>query len=240
MSRRAQSDLWLLGLAFAGGVVDATSYLGLGHVFTANMTGNTVLLTVALARGSGAGVVRSAVALGGFALGVALAATLRPAGGAPWPGRARRALLLEALALTGLLVIWVLAGVSGTRHALIALAGVAMGAQSAAVQSSDVSGVNTTFMTSTFMNAVEGVIARIRRSPRARSAPGNVPAAAWVIYGLGALAGAFTVRAWHAGVVGVPLVIVAIVTIDACAQNRVANKRKARLSPARAVQNEEA
>ena len=39
----------LLTLAFAAGYVDALGYLGLGGVFTANMTGNTVLLGILLA-----------------------------------------------------------------------------------------------------------------------------------------------------------------------------------------------
>lgn len=37
----------LLLLACAAGAIDAISYLGLGRVFTANMTGNTVLLSLA-------------------------------------------------------------------------------------------------------------------------------------------------------------------------------------------------
>ena len=39
----------LLGLTTVTGVVDAVSFLGLGHIFTANMTGNIVLLGFALA-----------------------------------------------------------------------------------------------------------------------------------------------------------------------------------------------
>jgi uncharacterized membrane protein YoaK (UPF0700 family) len=39
----------LFGLAAVTGMVDAVCYLGLGHVFTANMTGNVVLLGFALA-----------------------------------------------------------------------------------------------------------------------------------------------------------------------------------------------
>jgi uncharacterized membrane protein YoaK (UPF0700 family) len=38
----------LLGLTVVTGVVDAVSFLGLGHVFTANMTGNVVFLGFAL------------------------------------------------------------------------------------------------------------------------------------------------------------------------------------------------
>jgi uncharacterized membrane protein YoaK (UPF0700 family) len=37
----------LLGMAAVTGLVDAGSFLSLGHVFTANMTGNIVLLAFA-------------------------------------------------------------------------------------------------------------------------------------------------------------------------------------------------
>ena len=48
LSAAARRDLLLLGLTWAAGFVDAVSYLGLGNVFTANMTGNTMLLGIAL------------------------------------------------------------------------------------------------------------------------------------------------------------------------------------------------
>lgn len=37
-------DALLIGLTLAAGVVDAVSYLGLGQIFTANMTGNLASL----------------------------------------------------------------------------------------------------------------------------------------------------------------------------------------------------
>ena len=42
----------LLVLTFTTGLVDAVSYLGLGHVFTANMTGNIVFLGFGIAGGT--------------------------------------------------------------------------------------------------------------------------------------------------------------------------------------------
>ena len=48
-SLRDPLALTLLSLTLTTGVVDAVSYLGLGHVFTANMTGNVVLLGFGLA-----------------------------------------------------------------------------------------------------------------------------------------------------------------------------------------------
>jgi len=49
----------LFGLAAVTGLVDAVCYLALGHVFTANMTGNVVLLGCAVAGGESLSVSRS-------------------------------------------------------------------------------------------------------------------------------------------------------------------------------------
>ena len=64
----------MLALAFAAGYIDAVSYLGLSRVFTANMTGNTVLLGIALAQLDGDAAARSGLALAGFLAGAAAGA----------------------------------------------------------------------------------------------------------------------------------------------------------------------
>src|SRR5437899_13104886 len=59
----------LLGLTVVTGLVDAFSYLVLGHVFVANMTGNVVFLGFALAGAAGFSVSASLSAIGAFCLG---------------------------------------------------------------------------------------------------------------------------------------------------------------------------
>ena len=59
----------LMVLTMTTGIIDAVSFLGLGQVFTANMTGNTVFLGFALASAEGLSVERSLVALAAFAAG---------------------------------------------------------------------------------------------------------------------------------------------------------------------------
>src|SRR5438105_8483440 len=59
----------LLALTVVTGLVDAFSYLVLGHVFVANMTGNVVFLAFALAGASGFSVPASLSALGAFSIG---------------------------------------------------------------------------------------------------------------------------------------------------------------------------
>lgn len=59
----------LFGLTFVTGIVDAVSFLGLGHVFTANMTGNVVFIGFALGGAPDLSVFRSVVALAAFMIG---------------------------------------------------------------------------------------------------------------------------------------------------------------------------
>src|SRR5438045_8869317 len=59
----------LLALTFTTGVVDAVSYLGLGRVFTANMTGNVVLLGFGIAGSGGLPVIGPVTSLVAFVLG---------------------------------------------------------------------------------------------------------------------------------------------------------------------------
>ncbi len=199
----------LLALALGAGCLDAIDYLGLGRVFTANMTGNTVLLGVALARHSGPDAARAATALGGFCLGAACGVALIRTKGR-WPGTAWATFTLEAFSLAALLGLWLANGKADPRYVLIALSGIAMGAQSAAVRASDVRGVNTTYMTGTLVNAIARVVDRLRGSRHAEEGP-ILPGVAWMTYGLGAVAGAFAVRAWHAPAVSIPLAAVCAV-----------------------------
>src|SRR2546426_2711646 len=57
----------LIGLTVVTGLVDAISFLGLGHIFTANMTGNVVFLGFAAGGAPGISAARSIRALCAFA-----------------------------------------------------------------------------------------------------------------------------------------------------------------------------
>ena len=75
LSRRAAASVRhpltraLLALTFTTGLVDAASYLGIGHVFSANMTGNIVLLGFGIAGSGGLPVLAPLVSLAAFMLG---------------------------------------------------------------------------------------------------------------------------------------------------------------------------
>ena len=60
----------LVGMTLVTGLVDAFSYLALGHVFVANMTGNVVFLAFALVGAPGFSILASLVALGSFGGGL--------------------------------------------------------------------------------------------------------------------------------------------------------------------------
>src|SRR5277367_1100532 len=82
LAQRASRDLnhpltrTLLALTFSTGLVDGVSYLGLGHVFTANMTGNIVLLGFGIAGGYGLPVLAPIVSLLAFLVGSGIGGVL--------------------------------------------------------------------------------------------------------------------------------------------------------------------
>src|SRR5947208_12152850 len=66
----------LLVLTATTGLVDAVSVLGLGRVFTANMTGNVVFLGFAISGAPGFSIPRCLAAVAGFMLGAGIGGRL--------------------------------------------------------------------------------------------------------------------------------------------------------------------
>ena len=99
----------LVVLTVTTGLVDAVSVLGLGRVFTANMTGNVVFLGFAAVGVPGFSIARAVVALAGFVVGALLGGYL----GVAMAGVARRRWLLTvAVVEAGLFFVatWVAIG----------------------------------------------------------------------------------------------------------------------------------
>lgn len=174
--------MWpLILLTGTAASADAISYLGLGHVFPANMTGNTVLLAVGLASGKHAAAIRSAVALGSFVVGAAAAAR----GGSPrgWSRRLVWPLLGELALLVAAAVWWgsLDAKPGGApRYALIALFSVAMGVQSAVVTQLGL-GVSTTYVTGTWTSVSRWVARTVTRRPADDAASSEDPPAVKIV-----------------------------------------------------------
>lgn len=77
----------MLALTFSTGVIDAVGYLGLDRVFTANMTGNVVILGMALVGGTGLPVLGPLLALGGFMAGAVLGGRVLKSAAPGWTTR---------------------------------------------------------------------------------------------------------------------------------------------------------
>lgn len=180
---------WSLpALAWVGGSLDAMSYLALGHVFTANMTGNTVLLAMAVGAGNMQRALRSLLAVLGFVLGVVVGTGLLRGRRTGWSPQVNRVLLLEAALLGVALVAFAWNRHTALplpwTHGLIVSFGMAMGMQSAAVRQVHLAGVWTTFITGTLTEWVAGLV---ERTPPKELPVGRVQAAVYATYGLAAL-----------------------------------------------------
>ncbi|ROR46104.1 YoaK family protein [Kitasatospora cineracea] len=172
--------LALYGLTVVSGLIDAVSYLGLGHVFAANMTGNVVVVGFALAGAPGFSVLGSITSLAAFLLGAAL-------GGHLTAGRLRPALVAEtALHLAAAAVVSAAGTGGNVQYPVIALLALAMGLRNATVRSLGVPDLTTTVLTMTLTG-----LAAEPRSPRRRRRllaalamlAGVVPGSALVLHG---------------------------------------------------------
>jgi len=155
----------LFGLAAVTGVVDAVCYLALGHVFTANMTGNIVLLGFAVAGVQSLSVGRSLMALGAFllgaVLGVRVARAMRPVSH-HWPAVAfgSEGALLVVAAIVARRVSDEATAVSTAVYLVIVLTGLAMGIRNATIRRLGEREVNTTVLTMTLIGiASDSVLA---------------------------------------------------------------------------------
>jgi uncharacterized membrane protein YoaK (UPF0700 family) len=142
----------MLLLTVVTGLVDAFSYLVLGHVFVANMTGNVIFAGFGIAGAPGFSLTATAVAVAAFAAGAILGGQVIHSAR---PHRARilqLAVAVEILLLTGAFLVPEVTGPpagAGSRHLLIALLGVGMGVQNAAARAVAVPDLTTTVLTLT-------------------------------------------------------------------------------------------
>jgi uncharacterized membrane protein YoaK (UPF0700 family) len=161
----------LVWLTVVTGLVDAFSYLTLGHVFVANMTGNVVFLGFGLAGAGQISITASLLAVLAFAAGATV-------GGRCAVGRAvhRGHLLAAATSIQAgvVLVASVIASTSGVedtsvRLTLIGLLALAMGGQNAVVRRLAVPDLTTTVLTLTVTGLVADTTPRSVRIRRLMS-----------------------------------------------------------------------
>lgn len=133
------------------------------------MTGNTVLLGIALGQGDGAHAVRSGMALTGFSVGAVLGARVR---------RARLGFGIEAAAIAGSAFLIALP----SHLPAIATAAAAMGLQTGTLRKRNPTGVKVTYLTGT----VTSLWGRLVRA----ETDAEFAFAVWLTYALGAVVGA--------------------------------------------------
>ncbi|MFC1415392.1 YoaK family protein [Streptacidiphilus cavernicola] len=202
----------LVALTVVTGLVDAFSYLVLGRVFVANMTGNVVFIAFALAGSPDFYLAASLTALAAFALGALLGGRL----GVRFAAHRGR-LLLAALAAEAVLVLAAYlcclllphAESGHARYVLVVLLGLAMGAQNAAARRLAVPDLTTTVLTLT----ITGIAADSRLAGGSDSRIGRRLLSALSMF-LGALVGGLA--ALH-GRTGLPLLLAAVLLVLAAA-----------------------
>lgn len=181
----------MLALTVVTGLVDAFSYLALGHVFVANMTGNIVFGGFAIAGAAGFSLAASLVALATFAAGAMLGGRIAHR------ARAHRARVLYLTLLPQTVLVaaaYVLAQAAGSpysggvRYALIVLLGLGMGLQNAAARALAVPDLTTTVLTLTITGIASD--SRLAGGPGSRIGRRTVSAGAMF---LGALVGCLPV-----------------------------------------------
>ncbi len=142
----------LLTLTFTTGLVDAVSYLGLGRVFTANMTGNIVLLGFGIVSAGGLPVLAPLISLGCFLLGAAAGGMLAKRLKGRHPEHIAHALAIEVSLIGGAAVFAVVVAVrpgAASGDLVIALLAFAMGVRNATVRLIAVPDLTTTVLTMT-------------------------------------------------------------------------------------------
>jgi len=188
----SRTTLLLSVFTLAAGYSDAVAFFGLG-VFTANMTGNTILFGGALAARfvphltGVAGIELPAISILCFVLGSALAAFAQRAGSSRL--RTTAPAVLTALLLVAAALLFDLA--RGTRTApCVALLSAVMGLQSVLALRAGVPGISTTYVTGTLVEAMLGLFGPAppgeRRSASLRPAPQTL---IWALYLAGGLLG---------------------------------------------------
>ena len=199
----------MLALTFTTGIVDAVGYLGLDRVFTGNMTGNVVILGMALVGGTGLPVLGPLIALGAFMVGAAVGGRVLRSDAHAWTARHTWLFAGVGFVVLCAAVPAVLADSVGRslQYGITAALGLAMGCQAATARHIAVKDVTTVVVTSTITGlASDSVLGRGEGQQWQRRA------AAIALIALGALTGAALLKlhiGWGLLLAGLVIVVVA-------------------------------
>jgi uncharacterized membrane protein YoaK (UPF0700 family) len=185
----------MLTLTVVTGLVDAVSYLALGHVFVANMTGNVVFLGFALVGAANLSALASVVALAAFLVGALAGGRL----GTRFATHRGNLLKTATVVQTVLVAVTVAAAAvtdgrvtTGVQYTLIVFLGLGMGLQNAVARRLGVPDLTTTVLTLT----LTGLAADSGPAGGAAPRPGRRILSVLAMF-LGAFAGAQLVLHGH-------------------------------------------
>ncbi|MFF0449966.1 YoaK family protein [Streptomyces sp. NPDC004609] len=204
----------MLTLTLVTGLVDAVSYLALGKVFVANMTGNVVFLGFALTGADGLSALASVVSLAAFLTGALAGGRL----GTRFAENRGRLLAVATAVQAALIAVTVVVAASTggevtttVRYTLIVFLGVAMGAQNAVARRLGVPDLTTTVLTLTLTGLAADSTAAGGKAPR----PGRRIMSVLAMF-LGALVGAALIEYdLFVLLLGLVLLLVAVTSVAA-------------------------
>lgn len=208
-SLASRNTVLMLALTFTTGIVDAVGYLGLDRVFTANMTGNVVLLGMGVMGGADLPILRPILILFAFALGAAIAGRVLRHTQKGWSRRVTALLAIVAIGVAGVAASLGVTGihpVDPQGSVITTVLAVFMGLQAGAARNVAVPDVSTVVVTSTLVGlAFDSIFAGGSNSAWARRLVAVLSILA------GAAAGAALLPIWP----GLPLILalVGIVTV---------------------------
>ena len=239
MLRRITSDrmnlVLMLALTFSTGVIDAVGYLGLDRVFTGNMTGNVVILGMAVVGADDLPILGPALALVGFLAGAALGGRVLKGARTGWSARTTTLIACVGASILALGVVLFCLGLAvvllvvgdhpdpAVGLPVTTLLGAAMGLQAATARFIAVKDVTTVVVTSTITGlAADSVLGNGKGGGSGRRV------AAVVLILAGAAAGALLLR-WH---LGAGLLLAAAITLVVCVVGAVHARAAVPASPA--------
>jgi uncharacterized membrane protein YoaK (UPF0700 family) len=243
MSKLTSPNILVILMTVISGCSDAISFLALGQVLTAAMTGNTVFLGLALVHAGGLKPVGYIVALLGFMLGAAIGSFVlrnnREVKGVTSSVIAALGVEAALFMVFGILALFAPPSYGAYHLLLIVALSAAMGVQGTAARRIGVNGVPTTVITSLTTGLIESLVwnthGSFRQGINTSTATQNsiIPASmivVWIIdiiaYGVGAaLCGAIELH-WHLHAIWLPFAIVSIVLISALISGSFSGAKK--------------
>jgi uncharacterized membrane protein YoaK (UPF0700 family) len=213
----------LLILTVITGLVDAVSFLKLGHVFVANMTGNVAFLGFAVAGAKDFSAPASLVAIFAFLAGALGGGRLGASTGEHRGRFLALATYIQIAIFGAALIMSIAAPVDDSnfgQYALIVLLALAMGLQNAAARRLGVPDLTTTVLTLT----LTGIAAdsSLAGGPNPNPARRLIATAAMF---LGAAVGAFLI--FHAGVTAVLALALALLVANGIAAHKLSSSSEA-------------